>query len=778
MANEHLPRSVRRLFRLPWRNAASTAQDVDDELRFHVDMRAAELRAAGLDAESAQAEAWRAFGSVSDVREHAIAAHAGVARRERVFETLNSVAHDVRFALRQARRGPLFTVTAVVTLSLGIGANAAIFSVVHRLLIAPLPFADGNRLAWLTRMGAQGHVLVLPDAAVATAWKTRAHSLQSMGGASEGDYEVRVAGRAEMVKGGAMSATLLPTLGVRPALGRGFEELDEHAGATPVAMLGHEEWQTRFGGSTDVIGRTITVDSVARVIVGVLPAGFVVPFTGTEVPRAVWVPLGDTSTQETLIGRLRDGVAMDAVNHELTALAAQASAHTSFADWGAKALRAQDLLGPGLRQGVLLLFGAVGLVLLIACANVSNLLLVRAWSRQREIGIRMALGAGRARLLRQFGVESLTLAIAGGIGGLAFASALVRVFVKLRPPGLDDLSRVRIEPAVLGWTMLVSIATGLLFGLAPEAVLAGGLPPRTGVNTAKLQVDGRGGSESPVIGMTGFVMAQPGFFKTAGIRLRGRTFEGDSLRLDSLPPNEIIINERLAKRLWPGADAVGQRLHVGTTIKTVVGVANDLRVPGRSGDIYDFQLYASWVSLNGRMVTFLFRSSLDDRSVTAAAREAMWSVSSQLQFLATSRSDDELRAMLAPAKFATALVSAFAVIALCLSVVGLYGVIAYSVGQRTREIGVRMALGAQPGEIARLVLVRGATLVVAGLACGIALSLAGSRVLRSYMYGVGDRDPLTYVTIVVLLGAAGLLAAYLPARRAMRVDPVVALSTE
>ena len=878
MANERLPRNVRQLFRLPWRTTASIARDVDDELRFHVEMRAAELMASGLDAESATAEAWRTFGNPSEVRSHAIAVTAGAMRRDRAVEWITSVAKDVRFALRQTRRAPMFTLVAVATLALGIGANTAIFSVVHRLLIAPFPFEDSNRLAWITVVDPQANAMMFPDLRAVTAWRTRAHSLEAVSGAQEGDVELRDGLRLETVKGGAMSANLLAMLRVRPALGRGFEPMDERRGAAPVAMLGYEEWQTRFGGRSDVIGQIITVDSVAREIVGVVPAGFIIPFG--EAPRRIWRPLGDSAVG-TVIVKLRKGVAIDVVNHELTTILRQLPASSASSRETARASRKQDLYS-WLRSGVLLLFAAVGVVLLIACANVANLLLVRSWSRKREFAIRTALGAGRARLVRQLIAESFTIAVAGGAAGLALAWAAVRVFIMLRPRELEALDRMRIEPAALGWTMVIALGTGLVFGLAPAvlatsrgmtaglkqgardtegssgarmyrssiiiaeiamsvtlligagllvrsframemvdmgfapggltsvtvkagrtitprhrramvvsllqrlretpgihgAVFASSLPPTIFADGSGLRPEGQPASETPQIGTSGAIAVQPGFFKTMGIRVRGRTFDMDSTGMDSLPAREIIVSERLARRLWPDVDAIGQRVRVGKTTHLVVGVANDLTFPGESGDQFALQFYTPWYELDRQEPMVVFRSEIGNRAVETAVREAMGSVSSQLSIGRIETSDERLRTMLAPMRFATALVSGFAVVALLLSAVGLYGVIAYSVSQRTREIGVRIALGARPDDIARLVLVRGFVLTGVGLLGGLALSAAGSRVLQAYLYGVSGYDPLTYSTVVAVLGGTALLAAYLPARRAMRVDPAVALSAE
>lgn len=879
MANERLPQRVRRLFRFPWRTGASVAQEVDEELRFHVEMRAAELIKAGRDAESAMREAWQAFGTLDDVREHAIAVNAGVMRRAMILEWIAGLVSDTRFAIRQARRAPLFTLTAVTTLALGIGANTAIFSVVHRLLIAPFPFADSDRLAWITIVDPRENSISLVDAQTFNGWQSRAHSFEAISSVGGGDVELRDGQRAEMVQGTTMSANMLSMLGVRPALGRGFTRADEVRGAQSVAMLSHDEWQTRYGGRPDVIGRTIEIDSVARVIVGVGPAGFTVPF-GSDA-RGVWLPIGDSAGGRWVIGKLRKGVPIDAVNRELTAIAAQVLGKRMSPWESARAQREQDMY-KSLSRGVLLLFASVGVVLLIACANVANLLLVRASSRKREFAIRTALGAGRARLARLLVAESLTIAVGSGAAGLAFAWGAIHAVIKLRPRGLEVLDAVAIEPAALAWTTIIAIGTGVVFGLAPvvfatptgmtdglksgvrdtegrrdarivrstmivaeialsvtllagagllvrsfrslqnvdlgwnstglhsmtidvgattpraqrramaaaflgrlrqtpgirDVVFASDLPPRTTANGDGLEPADRASSDAPRITSAGVYDVQPRFFATLGMRVRGRTFDADSSGRDSVPPNEVILSEGLAKRLWPNIDAIGQRLRVGKKVSTVVGVANDLTYPGESGPQWDLQFYRPWISTSRRRSPIVFRSELSERALQNAVQAAIRSVSPELSISSSTTSNEELRLNLAPTRFATALISGFAGVALILAVIGLYGVIAYAVNQRTREIGIRIALGAQPENIARLVLVRGVALVGAGLAIGIAMSIAGSRLLQAYLYGVSGRDPITYAGIIAILGAGALCAAYLPARRAMRVDPVVALSSE
>ena len=881
MANERRRRRVRRLFRLPWMNAANVARDVDDELRFHIEMRAAELVASGMDAESAMAEAWRTFGSPSEVRDHAMAVNASVIRRARVREWLAGVADDARFALRQMRRAPLLATTAVVTLALTIGASTAIFSVVHRLLIAPFPFDDSDRIVWITIKNIRENSIALIGGKVFDAWRTRAHSLESIGAVRGTDVELRDGARSETVSGGAMSAGFLQSLGVRPALGRDFALSDERPGAAPVAMLGYEEWQTKLGGRPDIIGHSITLDSVSHVIVGVAPAGFVAPFDNGP-PKRVWLPVEPSSGALSVVGKVRRGVAIDAVNRELTTIAAQVPGQKLEPSESAFVMREQDIY-QSLRRGALLLFASVGVVLLIGCANVANLLLVRAWSRHRELAIRTALGAGRARLIRQLIVESLTIAMAGGASGLAFAWAAIGVVKKLRPGDLDVLDRVRIEPVALMWTTVIALGTGLLFGLVPAlfatprnmtdglkegqrategrrgarmlrssivifeialsvtvlvgagllvrsfnglstvhlgytprglnsvtvrvgaavdtslrrtmiaaflqrlretpgihgAALATSIPPRVGAAGLSIQREDDAVAESAQYQLAGSIAVGPSFFDVAGIKVRGRTFNVDSTGMDSRPAREVVINERLAQRLWPKGDALGQRIRIGKTVNTVVGVANNIVTsPGESGDQFELHWFRPWSRLNGDNATVAFRSELSPVSLDSTLQRATADVSAQLTMMRTLRADDAVRGALAPMKFATVVVGGFAIIALCLSVVGLYGVIAFTVSQRTREIGIRIALGAQSRDIARAVSIDGGVLVGVGLLGGFGLSIAGSRVLHAYLYGVGEHDPITYLSITLILVAGALLAAFVPARRAIRVDPVVALSAD
>jgi putative ABC transport system permease protein len=883
MSDLRLPPRVRRLFRLPWRSAARVVSDVDEELRFHLESRADELIATGVSPEQALAEAYRRFGDSDDVRRHALAVSIGSRRRTRVRELGVGLAQDFRFALRQIGRAPLFAGVAVLTLALGIGANSAIFSVVHHLVLSPLPYRDGNRIVQLMRTTGGGHILLATTQAQLDAWRVRARSLEEITTVDPTEYTLGSGAERERVVGAAMEPNLSHFLGVRALLGRSFTPNDVLTGAAPVVMLGYGIWRRRFGGRADAVGTTVVVDDTTRTIVGVAPPGLSVPMNAKE-QVAIWTPLMQSSTGlfPFTFAKLRRGVTVDQAGRELTAIAntLPTKSRVSAGGESIRPMRPQDFLGDDFQRALLLLFGAVGIVLLIACANVANLLLVRSWGRQREFAVRTALGAGRARLARQLLTESTVLTVTGGAFGLLLAWCGLHVFRELRPLGLEELDGVRIEPAVLLWTAAIAVTTGIFFGLFPTLValgrssdrwlktaarsvagtrtarrmrsalivgeialsvillVAAGLlvrsframqqielgfdphklasfsvafphdspkklwspafnellarvrtlpgvdgasfassaPPEMGVSTAEFQTES-GGPLVP-IKLAAFNAVGPDFFNLAHIRLRGRTFS--SMTGGPAGGGEAVINEALARRLWPNDNALGHRLRAGPTAPwvTVVGVSGDIAAPGRNGDVFDLQLYVPSIAGDFPSATIVLRS---DKSIDALAptlRRIAAQVDSRLEIRRLQSSETEIAALLAAPRFAMTLVGALAFAALALCAVGLYGVIAYTVSQRTREIGVRVALGAEPRDIGLMVVRDGAILALAGLAIGLAGAVAAGRTIESFLYGVGRTDPLTYFAVAVMLGAVGLVASYVPARRAMHVDPIVALSAD
>jgi putative ABC transport system permease protein len=868
---------------------ADVAKDVDAELAFHLEMRAQELCAEGLGVNEALAEARRRFGDADDVRRHALVVSAMPRRRWKLREWSHGWLHDWHFAVRQLRRAPLFSTIAILTLALGIGANSAMFSVIHRLLLEPLPFADGNRMVALDLTDANGVIGQAPDRAVVDAWRARAHSFDDMTVTHSDEYVVADGLHETRERGIAVAPNLFSFLGIHPAVGRTFTTDDARDGAEPVVIIGYSFWQQRYADSLDVLGQRLRVDSVFRTVVGVAPARFSMPFLSGASP-VVWTPLpvaasanGDRRAERLqTMGKLRVGVTVEQARAELTTITASITdTKRAFAS-RARVMRAQDFLGGSYRRALVLLFGAVCMVLLIACANVAHLLLARAWNRQREFVVRRALGAGRARVARQLFCESMVLGVFGGALGLGFAWIGLHVILALRPVELENLSTVNVESTVLVWTLAISLLSSVLFGCGPalfasarqpgdmlqagnrvanvstnsrhvrgglivgevalsvvllvvaglllrtytalqrvplgfdphnlvgirlqlpttmpkemraglfsdalerlrrlpgiEGASVGGLPPDNGINLSGVETEGRSPDETSDIRVTGLAMVLPGYFQVAGIRLRGDGFHDDSTGREAGSRDEVIVNETLARKLWPDGNALGSRLRLGARGEwmTVVGVANDLATPGARGDRYDFQLYLPARPLfPSTTIVLRTRASLD--AAVPSIRAAVAATSAELTIGDVTTSDAQLRGLLAAPRFAMTLLGAFAFVALTLSAIGLYGVISYSVGQRTHEIGVRVALGAQPRDVARLVVGEGGVLVLLGLAAGIAGAALASRSIRAYLFGVAAGDLATYVVVTLLLGCVALAACFYPMRRAMHVDPVVALRAE
>src|SRR6185437_2563634 len=467
-----MPDGVRRAFRLPWRGRTQTGRDVDDEVHFHLEMRIADLCAAGFAPDVARAEALRRFGDAEALRDYCQTIDAPYARRAHVTAWLQGWTQDVRFALRQLRRTPAFTAIAIFTLALGIGANTAIFSVVQHVLLAPIPYRGGDRIVQIWEATAGNQLFISPSAEALHVWQARTRTLEQVVGSSTGEVTLSDGSTPELLASASIASDMLPFLGVRPLLGRNFVPRDTAAGAAPVVLLGYGIWQRRYGGSSEVLGRLIRLNGKPFVVVGVMPRGLSLPFNPGA--RGVWMPLQSATSNERVstMGRLRLGNSAPDASRELSAITASARAdHDDGKFLGSAVVRTRrDLIGDDYRRTLMMLFGAVGLVLLIACANVANLLLVRAGGRQREFAVRAALGAGRGRLVRQVLTESMLLAIAGCGAGLLLAWRVLRLIIALSPADLN-LSGVHLAPAVLAWSIGISVVTGLVFGVAP-ALLA------------------------------------------------------------------------------------------------------------------------------------------------------------------------------------------------------------------------------------------------------------------------------------------------------------------
>ena len=877
--------AIRRLIRLPWRSRARIARDIDDEFQFHLDMRAAELVARGMTPERATLEAMRRFGDVDGAREYCRSMDERSTTEERRRNWFAELGSDVRFAVRQMRRSPVFTVLAIVTLSLGIGATTAIFSVVNRLLLDPIPFADGDRIVNLNRSNLEGNLYVTPTPTLVEAWRKNVRSVEGIATFGSQDVLVGAGDEPEEVQAGTISANMLPLLGVRPIIGRPVLAEDTKVGAAKVVMLGYGIWKRRFGGSRDVIGESLTISGEPHTIIGVMPRDFNTPFMDGGV-RQLWLPQVDDPNADgaQAIAKIRSGYERSQVDRELTGVMKALSAeHPAFKDWKALALRPQDYLGSTTQDTLLVLLAAVGMVLLIACANVANLLLARATTREREFAIRAALGAGRWRVIRQLLTESGVLALGGGALGLLVAYKGLDIIVALRPDRLAELDEVRLSPTVLVVSLGLTVLTGILFGLAPAMFAAGrdigdalknatrsasghvaarrfrgalviaevslsvlllvgagllvrtmvtmqraeigfapaglvaasvrlpeerypkpeqrrivfeqlmqrfraipglgemtwsmGVPPRTGMTFGDLQIEGRALKESERVSAFWSQFAPAEYFRLIRLPLiAGRAFGADS------SGNEIIVNDAFGRRYFPGASAVGRRVRLGNdgNWNTIVGVVGDITVPrtgrgARGGR--ELQLYFPFTG-DFESATLIVRvgSGVADLPRRLSREAAIIDPAIRVRDVATV--SDMLVKELAGTRFNMSLLVTFAAVALVLATVGLYGVIAYSVSQRTREMGIRLALGAGRPAVLRLVMSQGARLTIIGVVVGLAWAAALTRLMQSMLYGVDPLDPVTFALVGVVLGFVAVLASYFPARRATRVDPVVALRAD
>jgi putative ABC transport system permease protein len=908
-----LPNSIRRLFRLP-QSRERLLQDMDDEVRTHLAMRIDELRALGMSPEDAEAEALRRFGPSEEYRAYASRRAQRRARSRGIVEWIDDWAQDLRFAGRQFRRNVGFTALAVITLALGIGANSAIFSVVHRLIIAPLPYADGNRIVRLTLMDGD-RLAGRPPQPALLAWRDRAHSIDTIAAVSVDAPYLQDFGDTQDTIPAYVTSNYLGLLGLRPAIGRGFTPDDERPGAAPVAMISYGRWQRQFAGGADVVGKTVKapeIDQRIYTIVGVMPPEIAVPMSVAvglnsglrQAAPGIWLPTSlDSIPLGNVYAKLRPGVSASAASAELQAIREQLPAPPPRAgmlrqpnELRVRAMRAQDFLDPREIQTVQVLFVAVAVLLLIACANVANLLMSRAWTRTREFAVRTALGAGRARLARQMLTESVLLGLAGGVAGVAVAWGTLEIILALRPASLEELAGVRIAMPVLLWSAAISVGTGIAFGFAP-ALFAGGravgdilrrathtassgqwlrrlrsalivgeiamslvllvgagllvrsfaalqatplnFEPRglvstdvmmmfprdwsiearvarrdemldrlraiPGVTEATLgTMPGRGrlgfsleaetaDAQSISVGDSFTTWISPDYFRITGMQVvEGRLPDPGAA---TAQPGEVLVNRGLANRLWGPGNAVGKHLlHKGgppglSERFRVVAVVKDIQLPSRRNAVAAADIY----ELMPQQIPYasvLLRTTLSAAEGTSAIRRRVAEYGTTLRaasgdpyaYGAIVRSitvgEAFIREQLAPTRFAMALLLAFAVIALVLSAVGLYGVIAYSVTQRTREIGVRVALGADRRSVERLVVGTGLRLTTIGLIVGLGAARASTRLLSGLLYGVSPADPASFVVIALLVGAIALLASYLPARRAVRIDPIAALRAE
>ena len=800
--------------------------------------------------------------------------------------------NDVRHGLRVLRAAPGFTVAALATLALGIGATAAIFSVVRTVMLAPLPYRDPERIVaiWETNRGATARNVIAPANFVA--WRERTRTLDHLGMAGPANITMVLDGQGVDVSGLALSADVFPALGVQPALGRAYTAAEDFGGNSRVLVLSHEFWQGRLGGRGDVLGLPIPTDDGPRTVIGVMAPGFTVVGQKGDF----FIPYGQTLEQlravrgrgsSYALGRLRDGVSFDQASGEMRRIYADLEREEPQrnARRTVMVLRLQEQMVGELRPAVIALVGAVALVLLVACVNVANLLLARSAAREREVGMRTALGARRERLVRQMLAESLVLAAAGGLVGLGVAAACHRgllVLVSDRIP-VPRLDQVALDLPVVAFTMVIALATGLMFGLVPAFVstshanealrdagrhgggrrlrrvlgalvvaevalslvlLAGaGLLMRSfvklqssdlgfrvdGVLTASVQLPGtrydlpRAGSFfreslSRVASLPGVQSAAgasclpvpfacigtsfwrvdlpkpadgqlssgqvrpitPGYFKTLGIpQIAGRDFS-DSDTVDSMPV--AIVSEELVRQQFPDGSPLGRRLRVNVDHAsgrddvewTVVGVVGNTK-SSLDGPVRQ-TIFIPRPQRPGRGITFFVRSSQDPAVVAGSVAGTIRAMEPEAP-IGVRTLEDVVGATVARPRAISALLGVFALVALGLAAVGVYGVMAYSVRQRTQEIGVRIALGASAASVFRLVIGQALRLVFAGVVLGLAAAALLTRLLERLLFGVEPLDPWTFAATAIVLLVVATVASYVPARRGMRVAPVDALRT-
>ena len=820
--------------------------------------------------------------------------------QEPVFERsgrLNLLAdllHDVRYAARMLRKNPAFTIIAVIALALGIGANTAIFSVVNTVLLRPLPYKDPKRLVMVWEDATRyGYPRDTPAAANFVDWRDQNQVFEGMAAIADTSFNLTGAGDPERLEGRRVSANLFPLLGVEPQIGRVFSAAEDQPGAQRVVLLSYGLWQRRFGADPNIVGKPLTLNGESHVVVGVMPARFQFPSSDDEA----WVPIAFTQQEASsrgrhyleVLARLKPGVTLAQAQTEMNTIATrlQQQYPQQNADLGAAVMPLHEHLVGDIKPALLILLGAVALVLLIACANVANLLLARAAVRQKEIAVRVALGAKRRRLIRQFLTESILLSTLGGIVGLVIAYIGLILLKSFIPENISQAREISINFKVLTFTLLVSVLTGLIFGLAPaiqavrfnqiETLKEGGRDAATGGSGKRLRsllvmsevaislvlligagllinsflrlrnVDpgfradnlltmkmvlpepkyaefgrrsafytdviqrvqslagvrsaavttnlplyrqgnsisiGIEGRPDPPPGQELIVVTRiisPGYFDTMSIPLlKGRAFTDQDTETS---PNVVVISETMARRFWPGEDPIGKRIAAGRARTPedwiqVIGVVKDVRQFELNADPKP-QMYMSY-----RQAGFfaprdlVVKTDVEPASMAATVRKAVWEIDKD-QPVSNIRTMEEILAdSIARQRFSMLLLAIFAGVALVLAGVGIYGVMSYSVAQRTREIGIRMALGAQTGAVLKLAVGYGMKLVIVGVVIGLIAALMLTRVMATLLFGVTATDPTTFTLISLLLIAVAALASYIPARRATKVNPIIALRYE
>ena len=793
---------------------------------------------------------------------------------------------DIRYALRTLARRPAFTAVAVITLALGIGANTAIFSVVYGVLLRPLDYPEPERLVVLR----ESQPVKQPDSQIAPGnfleWQQQNTVFSDLAAYRTVSYNLTGVGDPERLLAGRASAGLFKMFGVQPILGRDFLAEEDQAGREKVVVIGEPLWRRRFNADPNVIGKSIKLSGEHFTVVGVI-GDFRLP---DQWPRELWTPIAFTETERNLhharyfdaIARLKPEVTLDQAQAEMTAIAARlAQTHPNANDgWTIRVAPVLDYSVGDARKFLWTLFASVGIVLLIACANVTNLLLARAAARQKEIAIRVAVGAGRLRIIRQLATESLLLALLGALAGWPLAVWGLKALLAIAPPDLPRLAAVTIDSRALFFTLGLTLLTALCFGLFPALqlahtnanqnlkdggseghrsagagrignllivaevamalvlLIAGTLLVRSLLNayrvnqgfdernalavtvqlsekkyatseqiarfseqlsrevatlpgvtasgvgrilpivhnlSAGVYLEGQPRERDENLTTTNYSAVSPDYFKAMGIPLlSGRTFT-DRDTLDS--SRVAIVSRRTVDEFFNGQNPIGKRINVTTgpeTFREVVGVVGDVRQKG-FGDRIRPHVYEPFAQAPAPFMTLVARASGDPSTLVPAIRSKVLALDPELPLQRVTRLDQIVPDLIRQERFLSAVMSVFAGVALVLAMAGLYGVVSYSVAQRTRELGIRVALGAQVTDVMRLILKQGMSFVLLGEVVGIVVAYWLSEWLRAALFGVTPTDTMTFVTVAVLLFLVALVACYVPARRATKVDPLTAL---
>jgi predicted permease len=870
-----------------WRNLFHkdrVDQDLSEELQAYLDMLTETKISQGLTPEEARRNALVELGGVDQVHERV--------REIRMGQFIETTWRDIRFGVRALVHSPVFSVVTVLSLALGIGANTAIFSVVNALLLRPLPFPESERIVHVWHTPPQQSFPGLERFSVSPAnyldWKDQSSTFEQIAVYTYSGFSLSTSNDPLPLIGAAVSSDFFSVLRTNVMQGRTFTPDEERPGRDQVAVISHALWQRAFGANPNMIGQTLIINSRSFTVVGIMPAGF-------EFPREaeLWVPLAwDDKERQVrsihdylVVARLKQNVSNEQAQAEMSTISSRLEQQYPEENkgWGAVVIPLREDMVGNIRPALLVLFCAVGFVLLIACANVANLMLARAANRQSEIAVRIALGAGRARLIRQLLTESVLLAVVGGVLGLLLAVWGSKMLVRLG--SLSNTGDIGIDTWALGFTLLVSLGAGIIIGIVPAwqftktnlsdtlkqgSGRTGGSPMRQHTRKAlvisevalslvlligaglmirsfwKLQNVNPGFDTSNALTMSlaltpirysephqqlafleraieqiravpgvvsvgatttvpltgggstqpfsiegrpvGAVAEQPmaqtryitsDYFRAIGIPLRQGRFFSDNDRDNTVPV--VIISEAMARRFWPGENPIGKRLtpsfHPEPGAREIVGVVGDAKATGLDVDS-SATMYLPYKQLMRPYISFVVRTASNPESLVQPVSAAIYSIDKEQALTDIQTMEQVLTQSLSGRRFNMTILLTFAAAALVLAAVGVYGLMNYTVTLRRRELGIRMALGAARMDVLRLVLRQGLTLTLIGVAAGLISSYALTRLMASLLYGVTATDYLTFVSVSAVLVAVGVAASYVPARRATKVDPTIALRTE